>query len=115
LFLLARRYLLPTQDEKIGAHVDDQILDGSFLDLDAEQELENQVVEKEAMFTGSVPIIQDLSANSFKDIYYQAKLSNDKTRQYLVLQKVYNDTNTQELLPYLVNMAVELRKYEDAI
>jgi hypothetical protein len=61
--------------------------------------------------TGSDGLLGDLSDIDFVSIYDQAKRSDDMKKQFTILQDIYQQTTDAQLLPYLVNLALQIRDY----
>ncbi len=61
-----------------------------------------QIVELVDDPVPSGDLIEQLPEDSFADMYAQARHSNDKTRQFSIVQQLYEDSQEIALLPYLI-------------
>lgn len=60
-------------------------------------------------------IEQEIDVDVFADAYTQAKRMDDVSRQWTVLEQLYTKKQDYRLLPYLVETAVYMRRYDDAL
>lgn len=60
-------------------------------------------------------ILKDIYDVDFIGIYDQAKRSDDVKRQLSMLQEIYTKTNNQKLVPYLLNLSLQVREYAPAL
>lgn len=63
----------------------------------------------------SLKVLDDMQADIFKTAYMQASSSHDSMRQLHVLEEIYKAKEHIELVPYLIQMALQVRQYSKAM
>ena len=58
---------------------------------------------------------RETDMEQFTEVYKQAKKGNDAKRQLTILENLYEKKQVDQLLPFMIKLAIQLRNYEKAL